>query len=332
MAPHSPVRAPAPATALRRALLGWYDRNRRVLPWRAAPGERADPYAVWISEIMLQQTRVTAAIPYYQRFLHRFPDAAALGAAAEAEVLAAWSGLGYYRRARQLHQAAQQIVALHRGVFPLDPEAARALPGIGAYTAGAILSIAGNLRLPAVDGNVVRIAERLCGCDLTLHRVRELAAAWLAPRRPGDFNQALMDLGATVCTPRQPACGSCPLRSWCASREAARPSRQRPAAIRVELHYTLARRGDKVFLRQRPADAAQMAGMWELPEAQAAPRGESLGVFRHAITTRAIRAHVYAGAARGAGRWMDPAETGEQPLTGLSRKILHRLLAWPLRN
>ena len=322
MPPSSPPAIPATL------LLAWYRRHRRDLPWRAAPGADADPYRVWVSEVMLQQTRVQAAIPYYQRFLERFPTLAALAAADEADVLALWSGLGYYRRARQLRQAAELVMARHGGVFPMDWAAARALPGVGAYTAGAILSIAGRLPLPAVDGNALRIARRVAGQPLSLAAAQTLLATWLSPRRPGEFNQALMDLGATVCLPRAPRCPLCPLRRLCRGQGQAPASSPAPRLERVELAYVLARRGARVWLVRRRRDAGQLAGMWELPRA-AAPRGAPLATLRHSITTRRITATIYAASPpAGAGRWMSRGEALSAPLTGLARKILRQVLGW----
>lgn len=315
-------------------LLAWYRRHRRELPWRAAPGAAADPYRVWVSEVMLQQTRVQAAIPYYARFLERFPTLAVLAAADDADVLALWSGLGYYRRARQLRQAAELVMLRHGGVFPMEWDAARALPGVGAYTAGAILSIAGGQPLPAVDGNARRIVRRLAGQPLRLAKVQTLLAGWLSRRRPGDFNQALMDLGATVCLPRAPRCSVCPLRRLCRSRGEgpAAPPAARPQL--VTLAYALARRGARIWLVQRPAAARQLAGMWELPrspDASGAPRPNPLATLRHSITTRRITALVYAAAAPpGPGRWFSPRQAQSLPLTGLARKILRQCMGWEI--
>ena len=325
-------------TGLRRNLLRWYRLNRRELPWRAAEHCR-DPYRVWVSEVMLQQTQVAVVIPYYRNFLARFPTIQALAAAPEQEVLAAWSGLGYYRRARLLHRGAREVCERHGGRFPLDPAAVRALPGIGAYTCGAILSIAAGAPLAAVDGNAARIASRLCGRHLTPKAAQPLVAAWLAPRRAGEFNQALMDLGATVCLPRAPQCGLCPLRRQCASRlRAVLPAPPPPAPrMRLELHYALTRRHRRVLLRQRPADAGQLAGMWELPPAPPPLRTQApLASLRHAITTRAIVAHVYSAPEYAAAEnsseraWISEPRAAGLALTGLSRTILRQLLGWRL--
>lgn len=313
---------------MRRQLLRWYGRHRRLLPWRAEPGERAEGYRVWVSEIMLQQTRVATVIPYYRRFLERFPDPAALARAPEAEVLAAWSGLGYYRRARQLQAAATIIVERYGGQFPLDAAAARALPGIGEYTAGAILSIAGGLRLAAVDGNGLRIACRLTRRALTLAQARALWAQWLAPRRAGEFNQAVMDLGATVCTPRGPRCEACPLRRVCRSRDHVPAVRPRPAARAVTADYGWLLGGGKAWLCQRSPAARQMSGLWELPTATPSEGATPLLILRHTITNSRITARVFrVRAPAGAGRWWSREQAFQAPLTGLARKMLLRL--WP---
>jgi A/G-specific adenine glycosylase len=209
---------------IRDALIAWYERCARDLPWRRT----SDPYAVWVSEVMLQQTRVDTVVPYYQRFLARFPTAAALAAASEDEVLAAWSGLGYYRRARLLHAGVREVVARYGGAVPEDAAARRALPGVGAYTAGAIGSIAFGREEPLVDGNVARVLARLRGIDTPLgradteRRLWDEAARLVRGPRPGVLNQALMELGATVCTPKTPRCERCPVASECTARAACR--------------------------------------------------------------------------------------------------------------
>ena len=203
-------------------LLQWYDRHRRVLPWRARPGEQADPYRVWLSEIMLQQTTVKAVAPYYARFLARFPTVAELAAAPLDDVLKLWAGLGYYARARNLHACAKAVAERHGGIFPDTEEGLRELPGIGAYTAAAIAAIAFDRRASPVDGNIERVIARLFAVEEELPaakpRIRELAEALTPPQRAGDFAQAMMDLGATICTPKKPACVLCPWMEACAAR------------------------------------------------------------------------------------------------------------------
>src|SRR5437016_8074504 len=202
-------------------LLAWYDRHRRTLPWRAPPGTRADPYRVWLSEIMLQQTTVATVRPYFDRFMARWPDITALAAASLDEVLHLWQGLGYYARARNLYACARVVVERHGGQFPDDPRRLRALPGIGDYTAAAIAAIAFDHQSAAVDGNVERVMARLFAIEEPLPRakpkLRALTTALVPERRAGDFAQALMDLGAVLCTPRRPRCVLCPWRSDCAA-------------------------------------------------------------------------------------------------------------------
>jgi A/G-specific adenine glycosylase len=261
---------------LARELLTWYDRHRRDLPWRARPGEVADPYRVWLSEIMLQQTTVTAAIPYYESFVTRFPTIAALAAAPLGDVLAAWAGLGYYARARNLHACAQAVVAL--GGFPRDLAGLRALPGIGPYTAAAVGAIAFGVPGVPVDGNVERVTARLFAIEAPLPGARpalQAAAAVLgtdpdAMARPSDFAQALFDLGATLCTPANPACALCPWRDPCAGRRAGvaaelpRRAAKKLRPLRYGAHFWLADAAGNVLLRQRPPHGL-LGGMTELP-------------------------------------------------------------------
>jgi len=257
-------------------LLAWYDRHRRVLPWRAQPGQTTDPYHVWLSEIMLQQTTVAATIPYYARFLTRFPDIEALAAAPLEAVLSAWAGLGYYARARNLHACAQAVVAA--GGFPRDLAGLRALPGIGAYTAAAIGAIAFAMPAVPVDGNVERVVARLFAVTEPLPRakpsLRERAAGLgtdpVAQARPADFAQALFDLGATVCTPAAPACALCPWMEGCAGRRAGiaaelpRRAAKRPRPLRHGVHFWLTDAAGNVLLRRR-APEGLLGGMTELP-------------------------------------------------------------------
>jgi len=271
-------RAPAAshATPDAGALLAWYDRHRRRLPWRMLPGEAADPYRVWLSEIMLQQTTVAAVIPYYEAFVSRFPTIEALALAALDEVLAAWAGLGYYARARNLHACARAIAAC--GGFPRDVDGLQGLPGIGPYTAAAIGAIAFGLPGVPVDGNVERVAARLFAVETPLPAakpaLREAAAALgedaNARARASDFAQALFDLGATVCTPAAPACGICPWRDPCRARAAGiaaelpRRSPKKPRPRRHGVHFWLSDAAGCVLLRRRP-EAGLLGGMEELP-------------------------------------------------------------------
>jgi A/G-specific adenine glycosylase len=256
------------------ALLAWYDRHRRDLPWRARPGETADPYRVWLSEIMLQQTTVVTVAPYFARFVARWPDVHALAATNLDDVLHEWQGLGYYARARNLHACARAVVERHGGQFPRDPEALRQLPGIGDYTAGAIAAIAFDHPSAAVDGNVERVVARLFAIGEPLPqakpRLRALATALVPERRAGDFAQAMMDLGAVLCTPRRPRCVLCPWRSGCAAAAAgiqeSLPARtekpERP--VRYGVVFWLQREDGAVMLRRRP-EKGLLGGMIELP-------------------------------------------------------------------
>ena len=259
---------------LARDLLAWYDANRRVLPWRAAPGERPDPYRVWLSEIMLQQTTAGRVGGYFNRFTARWPTLAALARAPEEEVLAEWAGLGYYARARNLHACARTVVEQHEGRFPDTEDALLALPGIGRYTAAAIAAIAYGLPATPVDGNVERVISRLRNIREPLPRSRPLirrhAAALTPRRRSGDYAQAVMDLGATVCTPRSPACADCPWHGSCAARAAGNPAelpRRIPRPARPTRYGTafwcLDGEGG-VLLRRRPASGL-LGGMVEVP-------------------------------------------------------------------
>jgi A/G-specific adenine glycosylase len=266
-------------TALRRRLLAWYDAHRRELPWRF-PQRGADPYRVWLAEVLLQQTRVEAAIPYYARLLARFPTLAALAAAREEEVLALWGGLGYYARGRNLHAAAREALRRHGGL-PASLDALRALPGFGPYTAGAVASIAFAIPAAAVDGNVARVLARLFlvegdpAAAATRARLDALARALVDPGRPGDLNQALMDLGATVCTRGAPACGRCPVAPLCAARLAGRARelplpRRRPAPRPLTLACAIVRRRGAFLVARRPARGL-FGGLWTPPLAEVAP-------------------------------------------------------------
>ena len=314
-------------------LLAWYRQGHRDLPWRRT----GDPYPIWLSEIMLQQTRAQAAIPYYERFLRRFPSVEALARAREADVLAVWSGLGYYERARNLRRAAQQIAAA--GAFPREYEAIRALPGIGDYTAAAIASIAFGLPHAVLDGNVLRVVARVendpseIGSARTRQRFREIAQGWLDPGDAGAFNQSLMELGATVCLPKNPLCLLCPVAPACRAL-AEGTVEQLPVKLRrvdpVALEGTLLiiRKNGRILLRQREPDARRMAGFWELPTPEELPRariGRRLGVFRHTITHH----HYTFGVAEASGsvlrrpfRWHEPRTLAKIPLSTTARKAL----------
>ena len=284
-------------------LLAWYNENKRDLPWRRpGPAGRPEPYHVWVSEIMLQQTRVAAVLGYYQRFLERFSTLADLAAAPEDELMKCWQGLGYYSRARNLQRAAQVIVHDYGGAFPSDYEAIRALPGVGDYTAGAISSIAFGLPRAAVDGNVLRVVTRLTadGRDISSPAVKKSVAAALEAvmplKAPGEFDQALMELGATVCLPNgAPLCGRCPAQDFCRAHVQDRtadfpvkPSKK-PRRSEQRQVYLLFHRG-RVALRRRP-DKGLLAGLWEFPnalEGEALPLDlpplEFVGTAKHIFT------------------------------------------------
>ena len=255
-------------------LLAWYDRHRRALPWRARPGERSDPYRVWLSETMLQQTTVKAVAPYYARFLARWPDLDALAAASLDEVLAAWAGLGYYARARNMHACARALVEHYGGQFPARESALRELPGIGAYTAAAIAAIAFDQAATPVDGNIERVIARLYALATLLPagkaEIARHARAMTPAKRAGDFAQALMDLGATICTPKKPACALCPWHAPCVAHARGEaelfPHRapKREAKLRRGAAFVARRADDCVLLRTRPARGL-FGGMAEVP-------------------------------------------------------------------
>ncbi len=317
--------------ALAASLLAWYDRHRRRMPWRALPGERADPYKVWLSEIMLQQTTVAAVGPYFARFLARFPSVRALAAATLDEVLALWQGLGYYARARNMHRAARIVAHEHGGRFPDTAEALRKLPGIGDYTGAAIAAIAFGRPEAAVDGNVERVMARLHAVETPLPgakaELRALAAGLVTTDRPGDWAQALMDLGATVCTPKAPRCDACPLSKTCAAFAAGASERYPRRLAKAErprrygVVYRIERDG-AIWLVRRP-EKGLLAGMAALPTsdwrdspwgaaealAQAPAHGawRKLGAVRHVFTHFALTLDVYAAAVEpsGEGWWGD---------------------------
>ncbi|MBV9075043.1 MAG: A/G-specific adenine glycosylase [Acidobacteria bacterium] len=324
-----PLQDAAALRRLRRQLLRWYAANRRDLPWR----ETRDPYRIWVSEIMLQQTRVAAVLEHYRQFLLRFPTVYDLAAAREAEVLAAWSGLGYYRRARMLHRAAKVVAREYAGALPQSALALRELPGIGRYTANAIASIAFAEPVAVVDGNVERVLGRLLGRSPGSAEVWERAERLLDPERPGDFNQAMMELGATVCSPSSPACGRCPLRRSCSTkgRETAAGKLQSKRLQRSAV-LGLALRGESILLRRRSKCESLMPGMWELPPVAARLRKKPLLTVKHSITQTDWTVRVFpasqSASLRG-GRWIRLAEVSRQPLTGLTRKVLRKLELLP---
>jgi len=317
-------------------LAQWYARGHRDLPWRRT----SDPYRIWVSEIMLQQTRAAAVIPYYHRFLERFPTVEALASASEPEVLSLWSGLGYYSRARNLLGAARQISA--RGVFPRQYDELRELAGVGDYTAAAVASIAFGEPRAVLDGNVLRVVSRMendagdIRSPKTRERFRSVAESWLDLKQPGAFNQALMELGATVCLPRRPLCIECPLRRQCQALQQGTVD-QLPVKLgavrpeRIEAVLLLMRRGRRILLRQRPAAERRMPGFWDLPAPEDLPvvrPGAVIGQFRHTITHHHYTFTVKAAPAPRrlpAGslfRWLAPREASDIPLSTTAKKAL----------
>ena len=344
------------------ALLAWYDRHRRRLPWRAAKGETPDPYRVWLSEIMLQQTTVRAVAPYYERFLQRFGDVETLADAPLEDVLKAWAGLGYYARARNLHACARAVVARHGGKFPADEAALRALPGIGDYTAAAIAAIAFDLPASPVDGNVERVTARLFAVEQALPaakpRLRQLARSLTPPMRAGDFAQAMMDLGATICTPKRPACALCPWNDGCAALARGdaetfpRRTPKRDGALRRGAAFVVRRADGYLLVRTRPPKGL-LGGMTEVPTTAWAAdfvEGDALadaphfalraaiawrrvpGVVRHVFTHFPLELAVHAAelpartpAPKGM-HWVAIAELGGQALPSLMRKVVAHAL------
>ncbi len=316
---------------MRAALLRWYDRNKRDLPWRRT----RDPYAIWVSETMLQQTQVATVLPYYRRFMEAFPSVKALDSASLDAVRSVWSGLGYYRRAKNLKQAARVLVNRHGGLLPADYQVLLSLPGIGRYTAGAIMSIAFDRRHAAPDGNVRRVYARLLG--LTDARQIDHAAGEMVSRgRPGDFNQAVMELGATVCLPAAPLCKRCPLAHWCQARASGAfdvPRRQPVRAKAVQWPLVFVESRSRVLLHRRP-DSGLLAGLWELPAPDTLPdgiadetlrQGDPVAVIRHAITDMRITAPVYVLRRRVAVKgpdwlWVSLDDLRSHPLSSLSTK------------
>jgi A/G-specific adenine glycosylase len=342
----------------RRALLRWYRANRRDLPWRRT----RDPYAIWISETMLQQTRVETVIPYYERFLTLFPDVEALASADMDDVLGAWAGLGYYSRARNLRAAAREIAESHGGRLPEDTEGLRSLPGIGRYTAGAVASIAFDRPEPIVDGNVARVLCRLLGIrdevdsPSVTRRLWDEAAALADGPHPGDLNQALMELGAVVCIPAEPRCPACPLAGDCDAQRAGDAAslprkRRKQAARKIEAAAAWIVRRGKVLAVRRPPRGL-LGGLWELPGGDLARREDPsaglvrnlrervglsvskpqyIGAVEHLFTHRKLRLHVFrsdppTGRTRldgfDAHRWLSPTSLRALPHAAVTRKAL----------
>ncbi len=343
-------------------LLDWYLQHARALPWRG----HVDPYAVWVSEIMLQQTQVETVIPYFERWMARFPTIAALAAASQQDVLSAWEGLGYYSRARNLHRAAQMVMAEQSGKLPQDPQALGKLPGVGRYTAGAVASIAFGADAPALDGNIRRVLSRLfdvtepARSPASERRLWSLAAENLPPGRAGDYNQALMDLGAMLCTPRNPDCAHCPLADFCQAR-AQGMQEQRPVVApkppipHITVTAAVIQRDGLILLSQRPIDGL-LGGMWEFPGGKVEDGedlpvclrreireelgaeiavGEPFGVYRHAythfrVTLHAFCCEVVTGEPRPIEaadlRWAPRSQLTNFPMGKIDRMIAKRLL------
>ncbi|HEX2539064.1 MAG TPA: A/G-specific adenine glycosylase [Pseudolabrys sp.] len=347
------ARKKAATTPDPQALLAWYDRHARVLPWRARRGARTEPYRVWLSEIMLQQTTVKAVAPYYARFLSQWPDVATLAAAKLDDVLRAWAGLGYYARARNLHACAKVVVERHNGTFPDTLEHLRTLPGIGDYTAAAIGAIAYDAAAVPVDGNVERVVTRLYAVEEELPaakpRIKELAGALLPPQRSGDFAQALMDLGATICTPKKPGCALCPWSEPCVARARGeqetypRKAPKREGKLRRGAAFVALRADGTILMRTRP-DKGLLAKMTEVPgsdwthdfhlkDAEAAAPLKAQwhrlpGMVSHVFTHFPLELTVFVAqvprgtrAPKGA-RWVRLAEAHEEALPTVMRKVL----------
>jgi A/G-specific adenine glycosylase len=348
---------------IQRPLLRWFQKYRRDLPWRRS----RDPYAIWVSEVMLQQTQVSTVIPYFERFLNAFPSVAALAEASEESILRLWEGLGYYRRARNLHATARLIVANHSGEFPMDPDVLRRLPGLGRYSVGAILSQAFDLPLPIVEANSRRVLCRLFGYrgdprkGVGMRWLWRLAEEVVPQRHAGNFNQALMELGALVCSPVAPRCISCPVGQLCRARklglqERIPPRLAAPPVVAVEEVAVVVWRGKRVLLVQRPAWAERWASMWEFPHG---PMHESesrksatmmaseltglsvevmdeLVTLRHSVTRHQIRIACFSARYRSGryrssfyrqARWLAPTELSSFPVSAPQRRLAHTVLA-----
>jgi A/G-specific adenine glycosylase len=343
-------------------LLSWYARHARRLPWRDHP----DPYAVWVSEIMLQQTRVETVIPYFERWMNRFPSLLELAAADLQDVLNQWEGLGYYSRARNLHRAAGMVMAEYGGELPHTAQELRRLPGIGRYTAGAIASLAFGQDEAALDGNIRRVLARVFNVSAPdqspegQRRLWELAEAHLPPGKAGDYNQALMDLGAAVCTPRRPDCPICPLQALCEAYalglQEARPVRRpRPETPHYTVTAAVIRQNGRVLIARRPEDGL-LGGLWEFPggkvdAGETLPEGlqreiqeeldaqvevgAALGVYRHAFTHFRITLHAFECRLRNGDRpvarehtainWVPVSELSDYPMGKVDRQIARRL-------
>jgi A/G-specific adenine glycosylase len=330
MRPVADLKTPATQRSFRSQLLSWYQANRRSLPWR----KTKDPYRIWVSEIMLQQTRVAAVLEHFRKFLNRFPTVSSLAGASEADVLTQWSGLGYYRRARMLHCAAKVVHAECRGSVPNSALRLRELPGIGRYTANAIASIAFGEPVAVIDGNVERVLARVNGKTLKGEDLWNVAELLLDPRQPGDFNQAMMELGATVCVPGTPLCGHCPVKTFCASRGLERAKKPVPEQRQKRsASLLLVQRGQRILLQQRSHRERLMPGMWELPQSSRQLRRKPVITVKHSITVTDWTVSVFRKSSLDPSaemEWIALDRLSSLPLTGVTRKILMnlKLLAW----
>ncbi|MDP3803364.1 A/G-specific adenine glycosylase [Brevundimonas sp.] len=342
-----PIDVPIDVAALRAALLAWYDAHRRTLVWRAPPGSSPpDPYRVWLSEVMLQQTTTAHATPYFQAFTARWPTVADLAAAGDGDVMAAWAGLGYYARARNLLACARAVAGDHGGVFPNTEAGLLALPGVGAYTAAAVAAIAFGRPANVVDGNVERVMARLFAVETPLPAARpelkRLAASLVADDRPGDWAQALMDLGATVCRPGTPLCEACPLTPWCAGYASGHPgrwplkTRKTDRPHRTGVAWVLRDGEGRVALARRP-DKGLLGGMLGLPTSDwvanvpeavppAAADWREAGAVEHVFTHFSLTLSVQVAEGAGDFLWTDPEEA-LRSLPTVFRKALERGLA-----
>ncbi len=359
----SPPDLASRSQAIRRRLLAWYDTHRRDMPWRVQPGQPPNPYHVLVSEAMLQQTQVATVIPYFGRFIKAFPTIKHLAKADEQAVLRLWQGLGYYRRARNLHAAAQAIIAEHDGRVPGNVADLLSLPGVGRYTAGAIASIAFDRPAPILDGNVARVLSRLCLIEKpidatdTRKTLWRLAEQWVPARRPGDFNQAVMELGALVCTKANPSCADCPLSRECQALRAGRVAHvpvpaKRKAPVQVDHHIVAIERRGRFLFEQRPENGL-WSNMWQLPTAEdltgkvgpmtlgvwaesrfglMAVNPKPLGSFTHQTTHLTIRFHVWTLSATSgrlrprSGTWRNTAKLDDLPLANPQRKAVAMLI------
>ena len=315
--------ADAKRKRLRIALLTWYEANKRDLPWRRT----RDPFRIWVSEIMLQQTRVAAVLDHYKRFFQQFPTVFALAKAREQEVLTAWSGLGYYRRARMLHRAAKEVLRDFKGRMPKTSAELQQLPGIGRYTAAAIASIAFREPIAVVDGNVERVLSRISGRQLGAPACWQEAQTLVDPDHAGDFNQAMMELGATLCLPRSPVCGRCPIRRYCSVRGHLPSSKPKAAQTRAQRNLALVRRHNAILLKQRSRSESVMPGLWDLPEHAGSAVNPVLHL-KHSIMNTAYDVRVYAAESQLdllGTKWILLSRLRTIPLTGMSRKVLRRL-------